>query len=151
MTGTHHLLSPQKDFFFIRKGNNPEWYSHQHRSARGAGRAEDWCGSKKNALNATGCSVCVSHWVVSDSWRPHGLKLTRLLWPWNCLGKNTGVGCNSLLQGSRTQVSLTVGRFFTIWATREAPINCIWLTKCNNSWCNTNKILRIPCPLLMTS
>ena len=40
-------------------------------------------------------------------------------------GKNTRVGCHALLQGSSqprdwTQVSLTAGRFFTIWATREA-------------------------------
>ena len=41
-------------------------------------------------------------------------------------GKNTGVGCHALLQGSSqprdwTQVSCIAGRFFTIWATREAP------------------------------
>ena len=29
----------------------------------------------------------------------HGLEPTRLLWPWNSLGKNTGVGCRGLLQG----------------------------------------------------
>ena len=37
--------------------------------------------------------------VVSDSSRPHGLKPTRLLCPWNLPGKNTGVGCHSLLLG----------------------------------------------------
>ena len=31
--------------------------------------------------------------------RPHGLQLTRLLCPWNFLGKSTGVGCHFLLQG----------------------------------------------------
>ena len=31
--------------------------------------------------------------------RPHGLKLTRLLCPWNSPGKDTGVGSHSLLQG----------------------------------------------------
>ena len=36
--------------------------------------------------------------VVSDSLRPHGLYLTRLLSPWNFPGKNTGVGCHFLLQ-----------------------------------------------------
>ena len=40
-------------------------------------------------------------------------------------GKNTGVGCHALLQGSSqprdwTKVSHIAGRFFTIWATREA-------------------------------
>ena len=31
--------------------------------------------------------------------RPHGLKPTSLLCPWNSPGKNTGVGSCSLLQG----------------------------------------------------
>ena len=30
---------------------------------------------------------------------PHGLQPTSLLCPWNSPGKNTGVGCHSLLQG----------------------------------------------------
>ena len=30
---------------------------------------------------------------------PHGLQPTRLLRPWDSLGKNTGVGCHFLLQG----------------------------------------------------
>ena len=36
--------------------------------------------------------------VVSDSSRPHGLQLTRLLRPWDFPGKSTGVGCHCLLQ-----------------------------------------------------
>ena len=36
--------------------------------------------------------------VVSDSSRPHGLKPTRLLHPWDFPGKSTGVGCHCLLQ-----------------------------------------------------
>ena len=36
--------------------------------------------------------------VVSNSLRPHGLKPTRLLCPWNFPGKNTGVICHLLLQ-----------------------------------------------------
>ena len=52
-------------------------------------------------------------------------KYTRLLFPWNSPGKNTGMDCHFLLQGSfrprnQTQISCIVGRFFTIWATREA-------------------------------
>ena len=43
--------------------------------------------------------VCVSHSVISDSLWPHGLWLSRILCPWNSPGKNTGVGCYSLLQG----------------------------------------------------
>ena len=35
--------------------------------------------------------------VVSDSLRPHGLQPTRLLHPWDFVGKSTGVGCHRLL------------------------------------------------------
>ena len=37
--------------------------------------------------------------VMSDSLWPYGLYPTRLLCPWDSLGKNTGVGCPALLQG----------------------------------------------------
>ena len=42
--------------------------------------------------------MCVSHLVVSNSLRLHGLSPARLL-SWDSPGKNTGVGCHSLLQG----------------------------------------------------
>ena len=35
--------------------------------------------------------------VVSDSVWPHGLQPTRLLHPWDFLGKSTGVGCHCCL------------------------------------------------------
>jgi len=41
----------------------------------------------------------LSHSVMSNSLRPHGLWPTRLLCPWDSLGKNAGVGCHTLLQG----------------------------------------------------
>ena len=44
-------------------------------------------------------SESVSCSVISDSLKPHGLKPTRLLCPWNFPGKNTAVGSHSLLQG----------------------------------------------------
>ena len=40
-----------------------------------------------------------SRLVVSNSLWPHGLGPTRLLHPWNFLGKSTRVGCHFLLQG----------------------------------------------------
>ena len=43
-------------------------------------------------------NVSVTHSVVSDSLRPHGLQPTRFLCPWDSPGKNTGVHCHSLLQ-----------------------------------------------------
>ena len=38
------------------------------------------------------------HSVESHSLRPHGPQPARLLCPWDSAGKNTGVGCPSLLQ-----------------------------------------------------
>ena len=35
---------------------------------------------------------------MSNSVRPHGLQPTRLLHPWDSLGKNTGVDCHFLPQ-----------------------------------------------------
>ena len=50
---------------------------------------------------------------------PHGL-----YGPWNSPGQNTGVGSRSPGESpqprAQTQVSYTVGGFFTSWATREA-------------------------------
>ena len=57
-------------------------------------------------------------------------KLLSSVWlfvtPWTVVhGKNTGVGSHSLLQGifptqGSNQASRIVGRFFTIWAMKEA-------------------------------
>ena len=74
----------------------------------------------------------VSHSVMSNSLRVHGLWLTRLLCPWNTPGKNIRVGSHSLLQRSspsrdRTWVSRIAGRFFTIWAMRDALKETLWL------------------------
>ena len=41
--------------------------------------------------------VCSVASVMSDSLRPYRLQPTRLLCPWDSPGKNTGVGCHSLL------------------------------------------------------
>ena len=43
--------------------------------------------------------VCVSHSVMSSPLQSHGLRLTRLLYPCNSPDKNTGVCCDSFLQG----------------------------------------------------
>ena len=40
-----------------------------------------------------------SHSVVSKTLQPHGLYPTRLLYPWDSPGKNTGVSCRFFLQG----------------------------------------------------
>ena len=43
--------------------------------------------------------LLLSHSVVSDSLQPHGLYCTKLLYPWDFPGKNTGLGCQFCLQG----------------------------------------------------
>ena len=45
------------------------------------------------------CVCVLSLSAMSDSLQPHELYTTRLLSPWDCPGKNTGVGCHTLLQG----------------------------------------------------
>ena len=44
-------------------------------------------------------TIVLSHSIMSCSLQPCGLEPTRLLYPWGFPGKNTGVGCHSLLQG----------------------------------------------------
>ena len=65
---------------------------------------------------------CVSCSVVSDSLQPPWSP--RNFCPRNFLGKNTGVGCHSHLQGifltqGSNPVLLQTGSFFSAWATRE--------------------------------
>ena len=71
-------------------------------------------------------SESVSHSVMPNSLRPHGLQPTRLLCPWDFPGKSTGMVAISFSKESswpwdQTQVSCTAGRLFTNWANREAP------------------------------
>ena len=48
-------------------------------------------------MHVSGVCVCS---VMSDSVQPRGLQPARLLCPWDSPGKNTGVGCHVLLQGT---------------------------------------------------
>ena len=66
--------------------------------------------------NREALCVCVSCSVVSNSLWPHGLRPVRLLCPWNSPGKNTGVGCHSLLQ----EIFLTQG-------SNPCLLHCRWI------------------------
>ena len=55
------------------------------------------------------CCPGLSLSLMSDSLRPHGQQLTRLLCPWDSPGKNTGVGCHVLLQGIFLTQGLNLG------------------------------------------
>ena len=76
------------------------------------------------------CSSSVSHSVVSDPLRPHGLQPARLLCPWDSPGKHTGVRRPSLLQGifstrDQTWVSCITGRLSTIYCLYKQKIQLI--------------------------
>ena len=60
-------------------------------------------------------SESVSHSVVSNSLRPHGLQPSRLLCPWNSPGKNTGVSNHSLCQGIFSTQGLNTGLLHSRW------------------------------------
>ena len=99
-------------------------------------------------FNAECVCVCVCvcvYSVVSDSLWSHGLYATRLLCPWDFPGKNTGVGCHFLLQGTswprdQTWVFHITGRCFTLWATREAQSASYEMT----GWMNHKLESRLP-------
>ena len=56
---------------------------------------------KENATTrGGGGGVVFSCLVMADSLQPQGLQHARLLCPWDFSGKNIGVGCHFLLQGS---------------------------------------------------
>ena len=54
-------------------------------------------------------SESISHSVVSDSLRSYGLSPPRLLCPWDFSGKNSGMGCHSLLHGIFPTQGLNLG------------------------------------------
>ena len=67
------------------------------------------------------CSSVAS--VVSDCVGLHGLQPTRLLCPWNSPGKNTGLGCHTLLHGIiPTQGSNTHLLHLLSWQVDSLPL-----------------------------
>ena len=53
--------------------------------------------------------------IMSESLRPHGLWPTRLFYPWDPPGKDTGVSCLSLLQGIFMAQGLNLGLLHCSW------------------------------------
>ena len=84
----------------------------------------------------------VSHLVMSDSLPPHELQPIRLLYPWNSPGKNTTVGCYSLLQGIFLIQGSNLGphtadRFFTVWAISSQTLSLLnQLSFCTTPCCH---------------
>ena len=73
-------------------------------------------------LMLEGLCSALSHSVMSNSLRPHGLQPTRLLCPWGFfmewVAKPSSRGSSQ--PRDRTQVSCIADTFFTNWATRQA-------------------------------
>ena len=95
-------------------------------SSRKLGRCFLWPHLQQRLAETTHPLLCAAlgRSVVSTLCNPMDYTLPGSSIHGDSPGKNTGVDCNSLLQGifptrDRTQVSLIAGRFFTIWATRE--------------------------------
>ena len=85
-------------------------------------------GMQAHPRKAVLCGAVLSHSVVSDSLRPHGLQPARLLCPWNVPGKNSEVGCHFFPQGIfptqglnlQSRVSCIVRQVLYHWTTWEA-------------------------------
>ena len=96
-----------------------------------------WCFCLNTTIGVITCnlrnrSLDGGGWVAKSCrtllW-PHGLWPTRLLHPWNSLGKNTGVGCHFFSRGSswpRDWTSLLHCRWIVYgWSTREALVEAL--------------------------
>ena len=83
-------------------------------------------GSMSSSWVCKKCVCVLRGSVMSDCLQPHGLQPARLLCPWGFSrqGYWSGLPCplpGDLIQlRNRTLGSFIAGRFFTIWATREA-------------------------------
>ena len=84
---------------------------------------------------------------MSDSVRPHRRQPTRLPRPWDSPGKNTGVGCNFLLQCMKVKSESEVAQSYL---TLSNPMDCspppstVWITT------NCGKFLEMGIPEHLT-
>ena len=101
-------MTEQLDFHFslscIGEGNgNPLQCSCLENPRNGGAWGLPYMGSHRVGHNwsdlAVGSIYCMLVAQLCLTLQPHGLGPARLLCPWDFPGKNTGVGCHSLLQG----------------------------------------------------
>ena len=85
-------------FSRVRLCATPETAAHQAPPSLGFSRQEHWSVLPLPSPVHESEKWKGSRSVVSDSSRPHRLKPTRLLRPWDFPGKSTGVGCHRLLR-----------------------------------------------------
>ena len=81
--------------------------AHQAPTFLGFSRQEHWSGLPLPSPMQESEEWKWSRSIVSNSQQLHGLQPTRLLHPWDSLGKSTGVGCHCLLQKSILRCDLT--------------------------------------------
>ena len=84
---------------------------------------------------------------MSSSLQAHGLRPARLLCPWDCPGKNTGVGCHCLLQGIFKPTS-------PAWQADSSPLShpevhvstytYVWKKRHSSPWENHKIVLHTP-------
>ena len=91
------LLLPSR-FSRVRLCVTPQTAAHQAPPSLGFSRQEHLSGLPLPSPMHESEEWKWSRSVVSDSSRPHGPQPTRLLHPWDCPGKSTGVGCHRLLR-----------------------------------------------------
>ena len=92
------LLLLLSRFSRVRLCATPETAAHQAPAYPGFSRQERWSGLPFPSPMHESEKWKWSRSVVFYSSRPLGLQPTRLLRPWDFLGKSTGVGCHCLLR-----------------------------------------------------
>ena len=93
-----HAAAAAKSLHRVRLCVTPETAAHQAPPSLGFTRQEHWSGLPFPSPIHESEKRKLSHSVVSNSSRPHGLQPTRLLHPWDFPSKSTGVGCHCLLR-----------------------------------------------------
>ena len=88
----------------------PQTAAHQAPPSLGFSRQEHWSGLLFPSPMHESEKWKWSSSVVSNSYRPHGKQLTKLLHPWDFLGKSTGVGCHCLLQKGKIETFSNEGK-----------------------------------------
>ena len=96
ISGGSLLLLLLSRFCHVQLCATPQTATYQAPPSLGFSRQEHWSGLPFPSPMHENEKWKWSRSVVSNSSRPHGLQPTRLLHPWDLLGKSTGVGCHCL-------------------------------------------------------
>ena len=109
--------------------------AHQAAPSLGFSRQEHWSGLPFPSPMHESEKWKWSRSVVSDSSRPHGLRPTRLLHPWNFPGKSTGVGCHCLLRSFWLLLGVLWKEWCWSWNSSTLATSCEELTHWQRLWC----------------